>query len=207
MTGLEWTLLVLVILLIIGVYVFWGLVNSLTYDLNIFENSHTLLRDKFEELEERCNKTFKYTPPSVLDQEVTLDLHGGVDGYLQIRSNDIYAKAWTIYNAEGDSRESRETSRTMTLRELLNRIMKDCPVELIHEVKPDWKFKDEEQTPPIVIHVDRETLYPIDNRTHPLAPGPLAPGKPVFFNAHDCGLDTAVARARGAAGHGFPLHP
>lgn len=135
---------------------------------------------------------------AALDQVVTLQLQtppDGAESYFSIPSPKQYK---VCYAALLDGVGRNSTERSLTLRELLNRVLKDIPVELVHPVEADWKFKEEPTAP---LSVAPMTPYSVDNSLAPtLRQGaPLSflemfspAQKPIVFSPHSCGLDTGA---------------
>lgn len=111
-----------------------------------------------------------------LDQIVTLQLYpaapgGKGDGHFYIPSPDMYKTGYNSCAEAAAGAPMRSMKRSVTLRELLNRLLKDIPVELVHAVEQDWKFKDEPK--PDLFSIGLHLIVPpptIDNRAHPLDP-------------------------------------
>lgn len=141
---------------------------------------------------------------AALDQIVTLQLAPSGDGseesYFFIPTPDQYKVGYAMCAKIGyEDSKPQSTERSLTLRELLNRVLKDIPVELVHPVEADWKFKEEPIPPPSPPFLVPMTPYAIDN-SPVLTSRQGAPlsflemfgivPKPVVFSPHFCGLDT-----------------
>lgn len=133
-----------------------------------------------------------------LDQIVTLDFQGqptqkegDTEGYMQIRSPN--ADIYHGYFCHSNPFKDRDTSRQMTLRDLLNRMLKDIPVELVDKVDSDWKFKDEPlPAPPFILQMPG---FGFDNRASP-EPAPDAARTGCISPVSGCALATG----------GFPFY-
>lgn len=120
---------------------------------------------------ESLHEGYGPTKPHVaaLDQIVTLQLRPAptpseVD-YFVIPSPDTYKTCYAMATDSSCADKPQSTERSVTLRELLNRLLKDVPVQLVDSVEADWKFVEEPTAPPYVLHMPAPTF---DNRPHPL---------------------------------------
>lgn len=130
--------------------------------------------DYRRKVDELVNNHSGYGPTSqhmaALDQIVTLQLYpkapgGQGDGHFYIPSPETYKTGYSSCVEASNDAPMRSTERSITLRELLNRLLKDATVELVYPVDADWKFVDKPTAPPFVIQMP---AFSTDNRKHPL---------------------------------------
>lgn len=129
--------------------------------------------DYRRKVDELVNNHSGYGPTSqhmaALDQIVTLQLSPKAgqpgDGHFYIPSPESYKIGYSSCAEAASDAPMRSTERSITLRELLNRLLADAPVELVHSVDANWKFVDKPTAPSFVIQMP---AFSIDNRKHPL---------------------------------------
>lgn len=155
-----WFLIVLVLLILVAFSLTWSYVSSKA-DHDQYARTCGHFDDYRRKVDELVNNHSGYGPRQqhvpALDQLVTLCLYpkapgGDGDGYFYIPSADTYKTGYAMMATEGSTDVRQSTERSMTLRELLNRLLKDVPVELVHSVEEDWKFAPEPVPPPFVIY-------------------------------------------------------
>lgn len=179
-------LVVLLLILVVVLFIKCACLDE--DDHNIIDRVKALSK-RFEALDHRVNSTYQPAPADPLDKEITLTLtpasDGSEDSYFRIldASHENAKECGVAYG--GDTPQS--TQRTVTLRELLNRLLKDFPVELVHPVKADWNFACDLEPPAETFSGSKTGTvnwppYTIGDRKHPLDPPVSA-----SFNAHQTG--------------------
>lgn len=132
-------LVVLLLILVVVLFIKCACLDA--DDHNIIDRVKSLSK-RLEALDHRVNSTYQPAPADPLDKEITLTLtpasDGSEDSYFRIldASHENAKECGVAYG--GDTPQS--TQRTVTLRELLDRLLKDFPVELVQPVKADWNF-------------------------------------------------------------------
>lgn len=201
---MTWFLSILVLVILILFVLTWFNISQ-----RADADDHRALKRKYDDTDDFVSALRKqhngYGPlnqhMAALDQIVTL-VHqpSGKNGgnVMQIPTPEMYKVGYAMYG-EG---KQQSIERSITLRELLNRLLIDVPAELIHKVDEDFNFK--KPAPPLINFI--APPYVLDNRPHPLdtyhtpasgcgvAYGPLGfVPKPVVFSPHSCGLDVGSA--------------
>lgn len=168
-----WPMTILVVVTLVLFALTW-LHIRMKADYNQYAATCGRFDDYRRKVDELVNNHSGYGPTSqhmaALDQIVTLALYpkapsGQGDGHFYIPRPETYKTGYSSCAEAASDAPMRSNERSITLRELLNRLLKDAPVELVHSVDADWKFVDKPTAPPFVSQMP---AFSIDNHKHPL---------------------------------------